>query len=160
MNAYNNVFDKDARKNCRAPVNTTLACQENAMGYSEDVTQLILYAKEQFPQIKDAYNASLHAKIINPKLLIEIKNLMENLRSALDFTAHGLFEKYGTSKTSKPRIYFPYASTNQTEEQFQKSKRIDICIPGLSKNRPDIVTKILSYQHFADVFSKTRSPNV
>ena len=24
MNAYNNVFDEDARKNCRAPVNTTL----------------------------------------------------------------------------------------------------------------------------------------
>ncbi len=34
-------------------------------------------------------------------LLIEIKNFMENLRSALDYSAHGLFDKYGDKKKSK-----------------------------------------------------------
>jgi hypothetical protein len=120
----------------------------------DDAKQLVQYAREHLPQIEEAYNASLSEKEIKPKLLIEIKNLMENLRSALDFTARGLFLKYGSSKASDPRIYFPYASLTQSEDQFRKSGRIDACIPGLTANRPDIVTRIESYQHFADPRNK------
>jgi len=75
---------------------------------------------------------------------------MENLRSALDFTAHGLFRKYGASKASNPRIYFPYAPLNQPEAQFRKSRRINACIPGISTSRTDVAARIESYQHFAD----------
>jgi hypothetical protein len=35
----------------------------------------------------------LNARNIGVDLLVEIKNFFENLRSALDFTAHGLFER-------------------------------------------------------------------
>jgi len=74
---------------------------------------------------------------------------MENLRSALDFTAHGLFDKYGTSPGPSKDIYLPYARLNQSEEQFRRSGRIDKCIPGLSASRPDIAARLESYQHFA-----------
>jgi hypothetical protein len=110
---------------------------------------LVQYAREHFTHIEEAYNASLSEKEIRPKLLIEIKNLMENLRSALDFAAHGLFQNYGSSTASNPKIYFPYASLRQSKEEFQKSRRIDACIPGFSTSRPDIATKLESYQHFA-----------
>jgi hypothetical protein len=75
---------------------------------------------------------------------------MENLWSAMDYTAHGLFEKYGSSTSKSPRIYFPYAFLSQSETEFRRSKRIDDCIPGLSVNRPDIVEKIISFQYFSD----------
>lgn len=121
------------------------------MGYFEDAKQLVQYAKDQFPQIEEAYNISLEDLEIKPKLLIEIKNLMENLRSALEFTAHGLFKKYGYSDAAKQKTYFPYSLDNQTKEQFLKSNRIKKCIPGINASRPDVVEKITSYQHFADI---------
>jgi hypothetical protein len=75
---------------------------------------------------------------------------MENLRSALDFTAHGLFVKYIKSTKSNIKIYFPYATEEQSKADFQKQNRIERCIPGLSSYRPDIVAKIESYQPFSD----------
>lgn len=119
------------------------------MSYFDDANHLVQYSIEHFTHIEEAYNASLSEKEIKPKLLIEIKNFMENLRSALDFAARGLFQNYGSSTVSNPKIYFPYASLSQSKEEFQKSQRIDAHIPGLSTSRPDIATKIESYQHFA-----------
>ena len=54
---------------------------------------------------------SLNEKEIKKSLLIEIKNLMENVRSSLDYCANGLFYKYGYSKKDNVDIYFPYAQT-------------------------------------------------
>ena len=119
------------------------------MSYFDDANHLVRFASEHFHHIEEAYNASLSEKEIKPELLIEIKNFMENLRSALDFSAHGLFQNYGSSTAPNPKIYFPYALLSQSKEEFQKSLRINDCIPGLSTNRSDITTKLESYQHFA-----------
>jgi len=70
-------------------------------------------------RVKAAYRESLAEKAIKPALAVEIKNLMENLRSALDYAAIGLFAKYGKSKSASPRIYFPYAFENQTADEFR-----------------------------------------
>jgi hypothetical protein len=118
------------------------------MGAFEDADSLIQHADVELPKIKTAYEASLHAKEISSTLLIEIKNFCENLRSALDFAATGIFDRYGTSSTSKPKIYFPYATAAQTQAAFEKSGRIDTCIPGLSGSRPAIVRLLLEMQHF------------
>ncbi|MDY7019693.1 MAG: hypothetical protein SU899_06445 [Chloroflexota bacterium] len=120
------------------------------MLYFDDAKELVKHAGNQFDEIKSVYEKSLHEKSIKAELLIEIKNLMENLRSALDFTAHGLFNKYGDQTKSKPKIYFPYARENQSKSIFYSSNRLENCIPGLSLSRPDIVAKIESYQHFSD----------
>jgi len=82
------------------------------MSYFDDAKELVKHAENQFGRIKKLYEQSLHKRSIEPELLIEIKNLMENLRSALDFTAHGLFNKYGNSTKSGLKIYFPYATEN------------------------------------------------
>lgn len=119
------------------------------MSYFDDAKELVKYTESQFDKIKKVYKQSLHKRSIEPELLIEIKNLMENLRSALDFIAHGLFNKYGNSTKSNLKIYFPYAIENQSKSVFQKQNRIEKCIPGLSISRPDIVGKIESYQHFS-----------
>ena len=119
------------------------------MTYFDDAKALVEHAANEVPRLKQAYDASLHQQSIQPALQIEIKNIMENLRSALDFAARGLFNKYGSSVQSNPKIYFPYALLTQTRAEFQKSKQIENCIPGISKSRPDIVAKIESYQHYS-----------
>lgn len=118
------------------------------MGQFEDAKELVEHCKPTFKKIEQAYQESLHDREIKKTLLIEIKNFMENLRSALDFTAHGLFDKYGASASSKPRIYFPYAWASLDKPHFQSQNIIEKNLPGLTANRPDIASKIESYQHF------------
>jgi len=120
------------------------------MTYFDDAKALVEHAASEVPKLEHAYNDSLHQQSIQPKLMIEIKNLMENLRSALDFAAHGLFDKYGSSTRSNPKIYFPYANLTQTKAQFQALNRIETGIPGISRSRPDIVAQIESYQHYSN----------
>lgn len=121
------------------------------MTYFDDAKELVGHAASEMPKFEKAYQAALHEQNIKPTMLIEIKNVMENLRSALDFTAHGLFDKYGSSSRAYPKIYFPYALGNQSQADFQRANRIEACIPGLGAARPDIVARIESYQHFAGV---------
>jgi hypothetical protein len=61
-----------------------------------------------------------------------------------------LFDLYGSSKKSNPNIYFPYALTTQSRAEFEKSGRIDQCIPGLTASRPDVVQLLLEVQHFGN----------
>ena len=108
--------------------------------------ELVKHAKNQLHNIQPVYQNSLNNKEIDSHLLIEIKNLMENLRSALDFTARALHQKHVKPLKSVRNIYFPYVFESHTNLDF--SKRIKKCIPSLSKSRPDIVAKIDSYQHY------------
>lgn len=114
----------------------------------DDAKSLIEHARNELPKIKQAYEGSLSAKAVAPRLLVEIKNVCENLRSALDFAAHGLLERHVASSGKKTTIYFPYATTKQSRAEFEKSGRIDTCIPGLAVARPDLVGLLLEMQHF------------
>ena len=114
----------------------------------DDARSLVEHAEAALPKIRAAYDASLHSKEVSKSLLIEIKNICENLRSALDFAAHGLFDSHGFSKKSNPKIYFPYALAAQTRVEFERSGRIEQCIPGLTASRSDIVQLLLEMQHF------------
>ena len=118
------------------------------MGHFDDALALLSHADDQLAAIKAEYDKSLHDRAVKPQLLVEIKNFMENLRSALDFTAHGLFAKYGSSSQAHPKIYFPYATLAQGRAEFLEG--LALRIPGLAKARPDIVAKLESWQHFAD----------
>jgi hypothetical protein len=119
------------------------------MGYIDDAKALVGHCKPTLDRIMAAYEVSLREKTIKSSLMIEIKNLMENLRSALDFTAHGLFDKYGDKTKAGGNIYFPYAWSGLDKAGFASKRVIEQKIPGLTANRPDIAAKIESYQHFA-----------
>jgi hypothetical protein len=118
------------------------------MSAFDDANELIKHAENDLVKIREAYEASLHAKEITGALRVQIKNFIENLRSALDFCAHGLFDKFGSSPKANPKIYFPYATASQERATFQKTGRIEACIPGISASRPDIVQSLLEMQHF------------
>lgn len=118
------------------------------MSTFDDANELIRHAEGDLAKIREAYEASLHAKEVSGTLRVQIKNFVENLRSALDFAARGLFEKYGSSPKPNPKIYFPYAATTQDRPTFEKSGRIEACIPGINASRADVVQALLEIQHF------------
>ncbi len=99
------------------------------MSRFDDARALVNHARGALPKLEEDYESSLNDRIVKPALLIDIKNIMENLRSALDFSAHGLFTKYGTSAKANPKIYFPYAALGQTQAVFQASNRIETLYP-------------------------------
>lgn len=119
------------------------------MGYLEDAKSLVSKGERELGELKKAYERSLSSQNISAELLIDIKNLMENLRSALDYTAHGLFDKYGKKTKTDPKIYFPYALATQSLADFQNSKRVGACLPGVDSSRPDVAQRIEGFQHFA-----------
>lgn len=118
------------------------------MAHFDDAKALVEHCEQTFSAVEAEYKASLSTRQVRKALLIKIKNLMENLRSALDFCAHGLFQKYGSTAKTGVKLYFPYAQLNQSAEVFRKKKGTALGIPGL-ESQPQIVAKIESYQHFA-----------
>ncbi len=99
--------------------------------------------------IESLYVADLEKTEASDRLLIKIKSFLEGLRSALDYCAQGLAEKYG-DKADKTKVAFPYARLSVTRDEFIGKKYVDNKIPGLAAKRPDIQDFILSMQHFSD----------
>ena len=87
-----------------------------------DVLALIQESEDQFNEVKALYDKALRDKSLD--IRIKVKNLMENLRSILDYTAHDIYESICESHRRKlgkrkPRnIYFPYG---RTEDDFKSS---------------------------------------
>lgn len=150
---YNWMQRTKHAKDAASPLISTLAAQRERgcmkrKGRFEDARSLVRHAENHLPAIRDAYESSLRDKTVSVTLLVEIKNLLENLRSALDFTACGLFDRYGSSKKAAPKVYFPYATATQDRVAFERSGRIDACIPGL-RSRNKITSAILKARVYA-----------
>lgn len=74
----------------------------------KDVEELLEYVKTSLVTVKTVYDQSLELKEIPGRLCVQVKNVMENLRSALDYMALDVYESLPNQKNSKPKIYFPY----------------------------------------------------
>ena len=51
------------------------------MSHFDDAKELVSHVKGALPELEQAYQSSLHEQTVKPALLIDIKNVMENLRS-------------------------------------------------------------------------------
>ncbi|MBU1894210.1 MAG: hypothetical protein KJ983_00150 [Candidatus Omnitrophica bacterium] len=71
-----------------------------------EIAALLQKSEKQLGTIKDSYNQSLTKKEVSEELKVDIKNFFENLRSALDFLAHAIHDKY-VSCGRRHNIYFP-----------------------------------------------------
>jgi len=118
------------------------------MAQFDDARQLVNHCKRKFPELNKLHAECLTQHVIKHDFLIEVKNCMENLRSALDYCAVALFMKYGKSKKSNPKIYFPYVNQGVDRLKFQET--VERCIPGLPASRPDIVDLLATYQYFGN----------
>ena len=79
------------------------------------------------------------------ELRVELKNLLENHRSALEYVLHYLAERC-TPKPAPERVQFPVAKPNDTAATF--GKKLDRWFPGLSAGAPKARDHLLSIQEF------------
>jgi len=112
-----------------------------------DVLALIQESTDQYNEVKALYDGALRDKSLD--LRIKVKNLMENLRSILDYTAHDIYEdickpyrlKLGTPEPRK--ISFPYG---RNEDDFRSS--ITNSLPDLETLSLPIYNLIKNAQPF------------
>ena len=74
---------------------------------TQDRAALLGRADADVTKIESEYQASLHARAIAASLRIDIKNLLENLRSVLDYLAQDIHAKYCPKANATDRFYFP-----------------------------------------------------
>lgn len=114
----------------------------------EDAWHLVEHCEKELVRLREMHAHCLIERCIPPAFLIDVKNLMENLRSALDYCAVALFSAYGRPQSRTPKIYFPYARHDSDKRTFRKT--VERSIPGLLASRPDIVDRLETYQHFGN----------
>lgn len=113
----------------------------------DDVLALIEESKKQYMEVKKLYDKSLKDKSLD--IRINVKNLMENLRSILDYTAHDIYEdicKPHRQRLGKPdprNIYFPYG---RNENDFKSG--IGSSLPDLKILFPSMYDIIRNIQLF------------
>lgn len=116
------------------------------MNAHKDAIMLVDHASDELARIRAVYEQALSAQSLSPALLIAIKNLCENLRSALDFVSVAIHERDCAGDTAKLKIAFPYAQATTTEQEFRETlaKRFS----GLDAIRPDLFQSFVDVQHF------------
>ncbi|MBN2548376.1 MAG: hypothetical protein JXB15_04405 [Anaerolineales bacterium] len=113
-----------------------------------DVDTVLIEATRQHTMIRQGYERALQDKSLD--LRVPVKNLMENLRSALDYMAHDVYiaccqaVRRANGKPDPRKIYFPYG---RTEEDF--IKRVGDWLPNLGTNSPEVYRILLSIQPFS-----------
>jgi hypothetical protein len=80
------------------------------------------------------------------KLRVDLKNLLENYRSALEYAAH-----YMAARCAPPlppdQVQFPVANSNDTAATF--ARKLDRWFPGLETSAPKVRDHVLSIQGFS-----------
>lgn len=116
----------------------------------KDVKGLLEHFIKDLLEIKKKYYHSLNEKEIPFSLRIDVKNAMENVRSAIDYIAQDILDivinPYRKNKSLKllKRCYFPFG---KDEKSFRES--IGNNLPDLEKIRLDIYLLIDAIQPHA-----------
>lgn len=105
---------------------------------------LVGSAEAAIDDVHAAYEQSLSAKHVAADLQIAIKNVVENLRSALDYAARAIHQSFGGA-TGK--VYFPICRPDAQAADFPSRANKDI--PGV-RNHPDWVRFLMAMQAFHD----------
>jgi hypothetical protein len=112
-----------------------------------DTKVLLDAAFEQHKQIIAGYEAALRNKSLD--LRVPVKNAMENLRSALDYMAHDIYEaccqpnRIANGLPNPKNIYFPYG---RTKNDFKSG--VGSSLPGLDTASLLVYELLLSIQPF------------
>ncbi|RMH34230.1 MAG: hypothetical protein D6690_11080 [Nitrospirae bacterium] len=109
----------------------------------KSVEALIKKCKEAMVDLKRDYEASLQAKEVSEELKVDIKNVLENLRSCLDYVARDVHEKYVDGDPG--RLYFPIRSSVKDFEQAMAKN-----YGGVKTTAPGIYAVFEKVQPFND----------
>jgi hypothetical protein len=113
-----------------------------------DIDALVVNIKSQYAKIESLYTSSLQKKEIDSSLKIDVKNYLENARSALDYCAHDVAEVLGISAT---KIYFPIVEGTVDINSFKGF--IGRNLPGLESKNKKMFDYLESIQPYHENFS-------
>jgi len=108
-----------------------------------EINALIKRTKTQYSDIKRKYDLSLAQQSLSQELSIDIKNLCENLRSALDYLAHDIRETHCPSANKKDIFYFPILP-----DTFQFRNKMSQWYPRLDTTCQDLWKYLESVQPY------------
>jgi hypothetical protein len=111
------------------------------------IDALLKHADSVLAKIEAEYQESLHAKSIDAAMRIDIKNLCENLRSALDYLAHEVRESFCHQARADAKFYFPILP-----DQATFGARVDQWYPGLRSAAPSVVADLEAVQPYQKGF--------
>lgn len=77
------------------------------MSRKADIEALLKRAEATLQRISSEYENSLESKTVSADLRIDIKDYFGNLRSALDYIAKDIVDKYCPKSKQKNKLYFP-----------------------------------------------------
>lgn len=109
------------------------------------IKKIINKSKENILNLSSTLNNDL--EIDNFEISLEIKHILEDLRSILDYMAVDIHKKYCPFHKIK-KIYFLYSNENENETNFVS--KINKNFPGLYENYPEIYDILSSVQNFKD----------
>lgn len=113
----------------------------------DDARALLRYAKSrQLTGLEEQYRAAALRSEVDPDLLIATKHLLDSLRSALDYTAYGLFEK-ALGPPGRQLVYYPYARQMESAKDFEKC--LEKRMPGYADERPQVADVMRGLQHYS-----------
>ncbi len=113
------------------------------MSRQQSINAQIKRAEDMLPKIEAEYNNSLHKQQIQEDLKLDIQTFCGHLRSALDYIAHDIVEKYCPNAKSGNRLYFPITDNNTSFK-----KRMTDSYPDLQTNCPDLYSFLESVQPY------------
>ena len=117
------------------------------MSRKDDIEVTLAAARDQYENICEAYDRALRDESLD--LRVSVKNLMENLRSALDYMAHDIYEsccqtaRLASGKPEPRNIYFPHG---RSEADFRSG--MGSSLPGLDTLASNVYSLIASIQPF------------
>jgi hypothetical protein len=113
------------------------------MSNESNIEALISRSQKDLAKVEADYTSSLTAKSVSDDLKIDIKNLLGNLRSALDYLAHDMRDTHCAPGSGASRFYFPIA---QSASDFAGIMRN--WYPGLETAAPDLYKYLESVQPY------------
>jgi hypothetical protein len=110
----------------------------------EDAEAQVQNAEKRLVELRQAYKKCLHEQTISRDLKVGVTEVVNSLRSALDYCAKEVSQKCGVTGQE---VYFPVACKGFNPTAFQGL--LCLKIPGV-KGRPDLEPVFASFQEFAD----------
>jgi hypothetical protein len=108
---------------------------------------LVKHARGQWSVLAQAYRDEAHEPEVSDEILIIVKHILLDLRSALDFCAKEIYEQIGSPR-AKDKTYFPISRKGARQADFNSCLGNNIY--GLATARPDLAAVLESYQEFDD----------
>ena len=108
---------------------------------SDPIRDLLAAAAEQYRTVERRFEENLGAPAVPSTLQVGVKNLLENLRSALDYLAHELFDSCCTGQRKPKKIYFHIAT-----KLSAFNNQVDHSFPSLRTRHPRVVEALYYYQ--------------